>query len=316
MKKYIFLVGLLVTGITGWAQQTPQYSQYIFNSAIINPAYVGSKELWQVNTFYRTQWTSLTGRPETQTLAADGAVANNRLGLGVLVINDRIGAEQHRTFQVSGSSKVQINQNSFLRLGLNTGLQQYRLDLNKIRTDEAEPDPVFTQQDAAYTTPDIGLGVYFHSDVFYAGFSGQNLVQFQKDPVISPRRHFYLTSGYVLEVNPDFKVKPSFLIKEDFNGPTSTDISAFVLFRELIWAGLTYRSSLNMFGKNNLPEDLKTSGAIAYLAEFYPTDNIRIGYAYDVSVVPEFRNLRTHEISIGYLFRRKNDPTTLTPRFF
>lgn len=297
------------------AQQTPQYSQYIFNGMIINPAYAGSKGFLNANAIYRTQWTGLEGAPRTATFSLDGVNVADRIGWGGYVVQDRIGSQSHTTLSGNAAIKLKTSEAGIFSFGLALGASFFTFDPAKVKTTTPN-DPAFGGSQERSLTPDLKAGVYYHTRKFYTGLSVANLVQFGVGHLIQPRPHLFFTSGYVLSLGDYLKFKPSLLIKDDLHAPTNADFNAFLLLEERLWLGASYRTRLNIWQR--LPGEeagLESAAAMAYMLEFYPADKIRIGYAYD-HTRSGFNNLGSHEISLGYYFIRQQGVRTLTPRYF
>ncbi len=315
MKKIITSIVLIFLGVVAYAQQDAQFTQYIFNELIINPAYAGSKEMHTINATYAAQWAGFTGAPNTATLSYDGPIYKN-MGLGVHFINDMIGAQMQQGLFASYAYKIRLNEKWRLALGLAAGVSYFTLNGAKLISDI--PDPDLTTDKVTQLNFDSKTGLFLNNDRFYAGFSITNLlgdVIKSKDPMVTnPSRHYYLTTGYVFDLGKKFKFKPSFLIKEDFKSPTNIDINAFFLYKEKIWLGASYRMNTKI-GKKSLVDDLHLKNAVAIMAEWNITDRLRIGYAYTLTLTA-LKNYSGHEVQIGYFFPTKVIPMMKTPRFF
>lgn len=310
MRIYYLLLALLITTAAS-AQQNPQYSQYIFNSMSINPAYTGSKKVLNLNLFHRSQWTGVDGAPSTQSLALDGLVANDRLGLGLNLMRDEIGAQSTLSAYASFAVKLPVSANSVFSLGIAPGLVQHTLDGGKYGIIN---DPSIPQEKITDIKPDVKIGAYFHSRRFYAGLSGTDLLKFDDENQIEPERHYYFTSGYVFDVSPFVKLKPSVLVKEDFNAPTSVDLNGFILLGDRLWLGSSYRTSMNIFNDPET-EEVEKRTAVAFIGELQVLKQLRIGYSYD-KMLNGYSDQSTHEVSVGYYFFRKKDTKMLTPQYF
>jgi len=313
MRKLVLILGIWILGGAAYAQQSAQYTQYIFNGLIINPAYAGSKEIWNVNAIYRDQWTGLDGAPKTQTLSADGTLKHGLIGLGFQAMNDEIGADGQLSLLANAAVRLKVSETGNLRFGIAGGATQYSRDWTKIKT--TDPDPLNQNDNARAILPTVKAGVFFHTERFYAGLSGANLVPVKSDYVLTPTRHYFLTSGYVFDLGEHMKFKPSFLVKEDFKGPTNLDLNAFVLFAERIWLGASYRTGVTLLEKQTPEQKLELSSAWAGMAELYITPKIKLGYAYDFTL-SELNGYASHEISIGYYFLKKEETFMLSPRYF
>jgi type IX secretion system PorP/SprF family membrane protein len=323
MKKLSFFSLLLMLLSTfANAQQDAQFSQYMFNGIYINPAYAGYKEQLNIHAFYRSQWTGLEGNPETFSFAADAIANDNKVGLAVNVLKDQLGAESTLSGYLNYSYRLKVSDVARLAFGLGFGVSQYGIDGTKLIANHPDDTTIPTTMQSV-VVPDIRAGLYYSSDRFYIGASADNLIaqymSYTKDPTIRiPKKmpHYYLTAGTLIPVAEKILLKPSFMLKEEFNGPTNLDLNTFVLFSERLWLGASYRTGLELFKKSNLQDDLSNKDAFVALAEIYITDRLRIGYAYDFSLNKlADSNNGTHELSLGYSFIPKKIKM-LTPRYF
>ncbi|MGM9479436.1 PorP/SprF family type IX secretion system membrane protein [Pedobacter sp. GSP4] len=169
--------------------------------------------------------------------------------------------------------------------------------------------------------PDARAGVCFANNKFYAGFSVDNLIATYINIgryafIPQPKPHYYLTAGALFPLSEDFQIKPSFLLKDDRGGPTSLDVNAFLLIRDVLWVGGSYRTGVKLYDKSYLQKDLTQRNSIVAAIQFFPSEKIRIGYGYDFSIGPlQGYSSGTHEISIAYSFI-KQDIRLATPRVF
>ena len=305
----VFCMGLC---LLTYAQQDAQFSQYNFNGLYINPAYAGYKQDIYLNAFYRSQWTGLEGAPQTYTLAADGSVNDTKVGLGLLLTQDRIGAQSSMAIYGNYAYRLQIgyNENSRLAFGIGAGFVQNGLDGSKLRTVQAGDEYIPTVNQTVIL-PDARLGALYTNERFFAGISVDNvlsrLANGLKDKSVMtpvPVPHFYLTAGALFDINDQTKLKPSFLIKDDFRGPTSLDLNLFALLGERVWIGGSYRTALPLYKKPHLQSGLQKSNALIGILEVFATEKLRIGYAFDYSLTP-LRNYSygSHELSIGIYLR-------------
>ena len=296
-----------------WAQQNAQYTQYIFNGLGINPAYAGSKGIVNANGIYRTQWVGLEGAPSTQTISVDGAVANQRVGLGLLLINDQIGAQGQKSVLTNAAFRVNISENARIALGIAAGVSNYYTDGTKLRPTDQSFDPTIPTTNVSTLLPDTRAGLFFNTERLYIGLSASNLIGFKNKFIATPARHFYLTAGYILLLNDWLKLKPSFLIKEDFKSPMNMDLNAFLLVGDRVWLGGSYRTGTKFFRNNN--QDLDVANAWALSTEIYLTEKVKVGYAHDFTLT-SLRNYAGHEVSLGFYFFKKEANRTLSIRYF
>jgi type IX secretion system PorP/SprF family membrane protein len=326
MKKVLFIFVLLISFITANAQQDAQFSQYIFNGLYINPAYAGYKSDFYINSFYRSQWTGLNGAPQTASIAADGSVANDKVGLGLLLQHDQIGAQTNIAAYTNYAYRIQIGEddNSRLAFGLGVGLVQAGIDGNKLNPVQSGDNYIPTGNHS-FLSPDARLGILYTNDDYFVGASVDNLLpQYMRSAktvgalgVPVPKPHEYFTAGAIFDLSDGTKLKPSFLIKDSPTVPTSMDLNAFLLLSDKLWLGATYRTAVSLYNKPNLQKNLPTSSAMVAVVEFFASENLRIGYAFDYSLNKlGALGYGSHELSIGFLLKnnhssrsRYNDPT-------
>jgi type IX secretion system PorP/SprF family membrane protein len=314
MKKLWLLITIFLAAFEAKAQQDAQYSQYIFNGLYINPAYAGYKKDLYLHSFYRSQWTGFPGAPQSFSVALDGAVHDDKVGLGVLLAADKIGAQSSLAAYGNYAYRLQVgdNENSRLSLGLGLGLVQGTLDGTKLTAVQANDAAVPTGLQSSLM-PDARTGVMYSNDHWFAGLSADNLLahMLPRDKSILvpvPMPHFYFTAGALMDIDQDTKFKPSFLIKDDRGGPTSLDLNAFVLLGEKLWLGGTYRTGIHLYAKPNLQKNLEQQNAIVGMVEFFVTDRFRVGYAYDYSTTQlGAYNYGSHEISIGIYLKHDSE---------
>ncbi len=310
--KIVYTLLAMFLAFAASAQQNPQYSQYIFNSMGINPAYTGSKNVLNVNAFHRSQWTGIEGAPTTQALTIDGISASNKLGLGLALTRDEIGAQSSLSAYANIAVKLPVSEYGVFSLGLAPGLVQTKIDGSEFGI---EDDPSIPVSAESTIKPDIKIGAYFHTQRFYAGLSASDLLQFKDMEQVEPERHYYFTTGYVMDLGPFVKLKPSILVKEDFNAPTAVDLNAFILLADRLWLGSSYRTSVNLFNETPKEAGMDKRTAVSFIGELMIHRSLRLGYAYD-KMLNEMNNFNTHEISVGYYFFRKNNTKMITPQYF
>ncbi|PSL43076.1 type IX secretion system PorP/SprF family membrane protein [Chitinophaga niastensis] len=311
------------------AQQNVQFSQYVFNGLSVNPAYAGYKESWYLNASYRHQWVGFPGAPRTGGISLDGltGVRDNRVGVGIQASFDNLGPQEALSLYSSYAYRIPFDDEDTRRLclGIGVGVTQYAIDGTALQyidnNDFAIP--------AGKTTtiiPDARFGIYYYTPSFYLGVSVMDLFSLYTDvtnytwrayhyATIRKTQHLYLTTGTVFNVGDNLKLKPSVMIKEDFKGPTNVDLNAFLLLSEKLWVGASYRTSLKLW-KSALPNDLNTLDAASIMVEFYATNQLRIGYSYDLNVnrMAGYQG-GSHELSLGWLFPSKKYNIT-NPRYF
>ena len=283
MKK-LYLAALLALGglADATAQQDPHYTQYMYNMNVINPAYAGSKENLSFGLLYRKQWVDIEDSPTTMTFSGSSPVGKN-VGLGLSVINDKIGPVEETNAYADFSYTLNLGGEHRLALGLKAGATFHKVGLwsdigNGNVPDEF--DPAF-QENTSRTYFNIGAGFFYYTDKYYIAASVPNMLKSKHldytppsgntNPSLVPRKfgseetHYFITAGYVFQLTDNLKMKPSAMVKSSFNVSPSIDGSLNFLFFERFEIGATYRLD-DSFGA---------------MVNYAITPNIRLGYAYD-----------------------------------
>ena len=292
IKVLMLLAVMLFAYQKSIAQTEPMYSQYMFNMLGVNPAYAGSREASSFNFFQRSQWIGLQGAPQTTSFSFDQSILNKRAGWGIQFYDDKIGVEKADGINIMGSTKIQVSENGILSGGLSFGLMNYRIDLMNVTGRFTPNDPAFYSNLNKWT-PSLGIGIYYNTDNFYAGVSIPNILKSRLtafDLIRSGlqkvnQKHIFLTTGFVIPINEDLKLKPSTMIKIVEGAPIEADFNTNIWLRDVIGLGVSYR----------------TGDAIVGMAEIQVNQNLRFGYAYDMTISPlKFYNNGSHEIMIRY----------------
>lgn len=302
MKKIQLFLGVifLLCASTVQGQQDPQYTQYMYNMNVLNPAYAGSKGVMSVGLLARKQWVNVDGAPSTYTFALHSPIGN-AVGLGVSAIQDEIGPATESNIYVDFSYTVFTSDEGRLAFGLKGGFTF--LDVDYWST--IDPELSGLNEPVSLSEPNFGAGIFYYDSRFYAGLSVPNFLEtrhIEKEGGIvstaSERMHYFLTAGYVFDVSDELKLKPSTMLKATDGSPLSVDLSANLLYKEKVELGLSYRFDDSLSG----------------LVGFQVNDDLRIGYAYDHTTTTwgEF-NSGTHELILTFEFNRKNFKS---PRFF
>ena len=295
------------------AQQDAQYTQYMFNTLTVNPAYAGSRGQLSFAGLYRSQWVGLDGAPETFTLNLHSPIRNSRLGYGVSIVNDNIGdgVVQQTYLDAVVSYTLEFAREAKLSFGLKMGGNMISLDFNKLRNFDQE----VVQQDNIDNrfTPNFGLGLYYHTDKFYVGVSAPNILETEYfdnsggdansvNFLSAQQINLYLITGYVFDIGADLKFKPALLTKAVGGAPLQVDLSANFLFADKFSFGAAYR----------------WDAAVSALAGFQITDQLMIGLAYDRETT-ELGGTQFNDGSFEIFLRLellKSFQRTVSPRFF
>ncbi|WP_206156130.1 PorP/SprF family type IX secretion system membrane protein [Chitinophaga fulva] len=324
------MVLLLAVSMKGTAQQNIQFSQYIFNGLSVNPAYAGYKEDLYVNAIYRHQWAGFPGAPRTGGVSLDGVTpaSDKKVGLGMQMLFDKSGPQDALSLYGSYSYRIPLDDEDTRRLclGIGAGVTQYSIDGTALQYIDNE-DAAIPLGKKSVWVPDARFGIYYYTPRFYAGASVMDLFSLYTDAsrynwkgnnysTIRKTQHLYITTGAMFPLGENLQLKPSILIKEDFKGPTNVDINAFLLIGEKLWVGASYRTGVGIWRKTNLQKDLSELDAASVMVEFYATEKLRIGYAYDLTInkMAGYQG-GSHEISLGFLIPSKNY-TVKNPRYF
>lgn len=317
MKTTIYFIAFLLVTFNVFSQQNAQYNHYIFNQLVINPAYAGTKGVVNINGIYSSQWTGLNGAPINQSLSIEAPVFST-MGLGLHIINDQLGAQSQKSIFGSYAYKLRLNQNLKISLGISMGVSYFTLNGNTLN-EEFQNDPAIPANAVTTTRFDSKVGVFLYTKKFYTGLSVSDLtadVKKSVDLLVTGQvKHYYLTSGYVLDLGSDFKFKPSFLIKEDFKAPTNIDLTSFFLYKNTFWLGATFRTGAEIFKNKEIDPSLRTRDALVLMTEINITNKFRLGYAYTFTLTA-LKDYAGHEIMLGYYFPQKPKTKMLTPRFF
>lgn len=303
VSKIISVLSLLFVSVV-YSQQDPQYTQYMYNMHIVNPAYAGSAGTLNIGLLHRTQWVGLDGAPKT-TVATINAPIKKNLGIGLSVFSDKIGPVSEQNLFADISYTIETSDYGKLAFGVKGGFTFLDASLSTLDLGDIIADDVF-REDINDTYANFGAGAFYYTSNFYVGLSMPNMLnQYhlkKKSGIISSaseKMHYFLTSGYVFELNDKLKLKPSVLIKGVGGAPLSIDFSGNVLINDKLEFGLSWRFDDSVSALMNI--------------EVAPL--IRVGYAYDYTTtnLGDF-NSGTHEIIL--LMTISNSRNGLSPRFF
>jgi type IX secretion system PorP/SprF family membrane protein len=302
MKTKLVMLISLFAAFAAQAQQDAQFTQYMYNTININPAYAGSRDVLSIFGLHRTQWVGLDGAPVTNAFSVNSPIGKN-VGLGVSFLNDKIGPVDENSISVDFSYTVKTSEKFKLSFGVKGTANLFNLDPSKLNP-EMPLDPSLVAFENEFS-PNIGAGIYWHSDRTYLGLSVPNFIetkQYDDNEVAinQERLNFYFIAGHVFDLSPSVKLKPALLTKAVAGAPLQMDLSANFLFNERFTIGGAYR----------------WDAAASAMAGFQITDGLFIGYAYDMETT-ELRNYNSgsHEIFLRFeLFSSQN--RIVSPRFF
>ncbi|WP_299551945.1 type IX secretion system membrane protein PorP/SprF [Seonamhaeicola sp.] len=310
--KIAALLSIIVLSFQSHAQQDPQFTQYMYNMSVINPAYaIADEGILNLGGLYRTQWVGLEGAPKTGTFFAHTPI-NDKIEMGISFTNDNIGdvVNENNVF-ADFAYVLPVGIESKISLGLKAGFTFFdtTFDGFVLQSGNTTTDVAFNEN-VSKAFPNLGIGAFFFTDTYYLGLSAPNMLTTKHIETENGVRatgvqsvHYFLTGGYVFDIDQNLKFKPAFMARGVSGAPPALDITANVLINEKLEAGLGYR----------------LGDAISGLVNFRISPDLRIGYAYDftTSNLGDF-NSGSHEIFILFdvdLFGLKGGYDR-SPRFF
>lgn len=302
MKRKIILSVLLFSGIVSYSQQDSQFTQYMYNTVNTNPAYAGSRGVMSIFALHRSQWVGLDGAPTSNAVSINTPLNGSKLGLGVSILNDKIGPIHENTISADLSYTVPTSETFKLSFGVKATANLFDLDVTKLNP--VDDDPSLHDYNNKFS-PNIGAGIYLHSNNAYVGFSIPNFIESNRYDsnevaIFKEKINYYLIAGYVFDLNNNIKFKPALLTKMTKGAPLQVDVSGNFIFNDKFMVGLAYR----------------WSAAISAMVGMQISDGLYIGYGYDLDNTKlDNYNSGSHEIFLRYELFKNNDKIT-TPRFF
>lgn len=295
---------LFVLSLKCFSQQQSQYTQYMYNTMTINPGYTGTRGVASVLGLYRAQWVGLDGAPRTGSFSIESPISSNGQGLGLSVVNDQIGPSSETVLTGNYSYPIQLSETLKMSLGISAAVDFMKVDFSEL--DIYDPDDPYLAGSLSETSPNVGVGVYFHTNKWYAGVSIPQILEtkFYDDvqtSVATQKTHFYAIGGYVFDINTNLKLKPAVLLKAVDGAPMSLDVSANLLIKEVLTLGVAYR----------------WDAAVSAMAGFQITSGFFAGYSYDYDTENLGNyNSGSHEIFLRFDLFTQSKYRLVTPRFF
>lgn len=305
-KLKVHLYGFFIfIGVMAFAQQDAQYTQYMYNTVSINPGYAGTRGQMSIAALHRSQWVGLEGAPVTQTFNIHSPLGYKGVGMGISVVNDRIGPTSETSFDADFSYTLKLAKEAKLSFGLKGSINL--LDIRFSELNQFAPDITLQQDIDNRLSPNVGAGIYYHTNKFYAGLSVPRFLEtshFEESSLSTAKEqmNFYLITGYVWDVNPFLKFKPTILSKITQGAPLQVDMSANFMFDEKFILGAAYRW------------DAAFSGMVG----FNVSNNFLIGIAYDREIT-ELGSAVFNDGSFEVIFRYdfiSIKENLRSPRFF
>lgn len=303
MRTRLLIFAMMLVGMVSYSQQDAQYTQYMYNTINVNPAYAGSRGVMSIFGLHRTQWVGLDGAPVTNAFSVNSPIENTNLGVGLSFVNDRIGPTVENTISTDVSYTIPVSETYKLSFGIKGTANLFSFDREKLNI-QNQADPLLQSLSNNFS-PNVGAGAYFHSDKSYLGLSVPNFFQTKRYndndyAVYKERMNAYLIGGYVFDLSPNLKFKPAFLGKMVQGAPLQLDVSGNFLINDKFVLGAAWR----------------WSAAASLMAGFQVSDGLYIGYGYDLDTTKlAHYNSGSHEIFLRYeLFKRQD--RIVSPRFF
>ncbi len=309
MNKLVTTLILVLTALVAYSQQDAMFTHYMFNTQAVNPAYAGSRDALTITGLHRSQWVGFDGAPVTQTLTAHSPIYLKNAGIGLSVINDKLGFVNSTAIFLDFSYRVRIAGKGWLAFGLKGGTNYRKTDFTEMKLDNPA-DPDFEYDVHSGWLPNIGAGLYYYADKFYAGISSPKFIENDFETSVNQlnsdfsgeRKHYYVIAGYLADLNSDWKLKPTTFVKITQNAPVSFDLSAQAIYREKLWVGAMFRSG----------------DAAGILAGVFITPQFSMGYSFDWSYANRTfaYNFGSHEVMLRYDFDFLEKKQFVSPRYF
>ena len=267
---YLIFTGVVLLSLKGMAQQDPLYTQYMYNMSVINPAYATDNPgMLNLGGLYRSQWVGIDGAPSTANFFAHTPVSE-RVELGITIVHDEIGDwVKENNITADFAYVLPLNETNKLSFGVKGGISTFDANTSGLILNQLD-DPAFQNTNEVF--PVFGVGTFVFGEKYYLGLSAPNLFtakHLENEQGLSAigeeNIHYFLTGGYVFDLNQDFKLKPAFMARGVEGAPLSVDVTANVLMYNRLEAGIGYRFDESITG----------------LINFAITPGLRVGYAYD-----------------------------------
>jgi type IX secretion system PorP/SprF family membrane protein len=297
LKKVIIVLVLTFGCAAVFAQQAPMYTHYMYNTLSVNPAYAGSRDALTLTALYRTQWVGFKGAPVTQTFTMHTPLRNEHVGVGLSVLNDKIGPSNNTSVFFDYAYRINLSERAKLSFGLSAGVNIYNANLSSLQLDQ-QTDPSFQNNVNNHVTPNFGFGLYYSRARFYAGISVPDLLQNNylatgNSTTGKEQRHYFFIAGTLINISENLAFKPTTLVKVTNGAPIQADLTASFIIVKRLLVGVMYR----------------TGDSFGGLVGFDITEQLHLGYSYDWSygLKTGTYNNGSHEVILRYdvLFNKK-----------
>jgi type IX secretion system PorP/SprF family membrane protein len=297
LKRTFYTLLLFLAGISVYAQQDAQFSQYMFNNLYLTPAYAGVDGVTQLSAVYRSQWQGYQssfgdgGAPVSQLVSFTAPIHKLKSGFGTYILNDKLGPMNNLEVQASYAYHLGIK-DSKLSFGLRVGMYSQTINYDIYRAINPN-DPLLEDKSGkeSQVRPDIGAGLFYRSEKYYVGFGINHLTRAKFDFGVNDARgalenHMNVTAGYFYEVNFDLQISPSILVKTDFNELT-IDGGIIATLKDKMWGGLAFRQGEALY--------------VLLGYSFLKDHSLKLGYSIDVVLKDkEAKSSLSHEVMLSY----------------
>jgi type IX secretion system PorP/SprF family membrane protein len=302
MKKFLLGTFILLTSTALNAQVDPLYAQYLNNPLLINPAYTGLNNNFNASLLYRKQWAGFEGSPSTVNASAHSSLFDNKMGVGMYIMQDKIGINKNTEIQATYAYKLQLKNNSTLSMGLQAGFFNFKSDVTQLHI--ADPTAPEWTDNLSYTKPTFGTGAILSSERYLLGFSVPRVLHSKTNlsgiETNLNQQTFYFQGAYIIFLNERIRVKPAVLFKAVKGAPLSADLNFYANFDEKYTAGIFTRNF----------------GAYGLIGQMKVKDNIKFGYVFEVptnhSVGARFTS---HELMVAINMALLSSHTTSITNF-
>ena len=305
MQKWLLIISFILTGVLAEAQLEPLSNQYMLNTLAINPAYAGSREAMSITMLHRNQWTGFEGSPKTLSLAVHSPMRNEKVGLGLLAVNNRIGITNSSV--ITGNFAYRINmKRGILSLGLGGGITYTRNNWGELVAIDTD-DGLIPDNTSGYLLPNFSIGTYYYSNKMFIGFSIPMFLSHNFNPASHEfnlvnnfsEYNYLINSGYLFKISENWKALPSLMIRFNPGSSAQMDLNASMIYCDKVWAGFSYRTNKSFVG----------------LVMYQVNTQLAIAYTYDMGfgTIGGYMG-GSHEIMIRYEFRYMID--VVNPRYF
>ena len=297
LQRTFYTLMIVVSGVAAHAQQDPQFTQYMFNSLYITPAYAGVEGVTQLTAIHRSQWAGYQssfndgGAPTTQMVSFTSPIYKLKSGFGTYIVNDKLGPQNNLEAHAMYAYHLALK-DAKLSFGIKVGIYSQTINYEQYRPIHLD-DPLLVNKSGkeSQLRPDLGFGLYYRAEKYYLGAGVSHLTRAEFDFNVNDARnalenHLNVTAGYFYEVNFDLTLNPTVLVKTDFK-EYSFDLGVIATLKDKMWAGLSFRQS--------------EAANVLLGYSFLKDKSLRLGYAIDVVVKDqEAKENFSHEVLLSY----------------